>query len=77
MRQVLLSEILTKKQIEEVKEYVYNQTEKGLKPFDTEFINGLKALLNQWEKDLLLKEVLPDYLAYVVAHIIHKKGGGK
>lgn len=77
MRQVLLSEILTKKQIEEFKEYVYNQTEKGLKPLDTEFIKGLKSLFGQWEEDLLAKEILPDYLAYAVAHIIYKKGGGK
>lgn len=75
MRQVALGDILTKEQIEELRKYVNSQLKKGLKPLDTEFTNGLKVLFNQWKDDLLSKEVLPDYLAYVVAYMISRRGG--
>lgn len=72
MRQVALNEILTKEQIKELEKYIDSQRKKGLEPLDTEFIKGLKMLFGQWEKDLLAKEVLPDYLAYAVAHLISR-----
>lgn len=70
MTDVRLKEILTEEQREELTKHINSQLRKGLKPLDIEFINSLKELFNQWEDDLILVGILPDYLAYIVAYKI-------
>lgn len=70
IKYVSLEEILTEKQYDEFKKHIKIQFKKGLKPLDIEFINSLKELFNQWEDDLILVGILPDYLAYIVAYKI-------
>lgn len=71
-RQATIEQILTKPQLKELKRLIIENKKKGLKPLDTEYTNSLKELFKKYEKDLLAKEILPDYLAYAVAHLISK-----
>jgi hypothetical protein len=63
-----MDEILTKEQIKEVDEYVKTQRKAGVQPIDTEFIQGLKKLLDKYRDELVLKGVDSDYLAYALVN---------
>jgi hypothetical protein len=61
---IKIGDILTVKQIKEVKDYLLS------KDATTE---GLKEILKKHEKELLEKGVLPDYLAYYLWYALNIK----
>jgi hypothetical protein len=65
---IKIGDILTVKQIKEVKNYLLS------KDATTE---GLKEILKKHEKELLEKGVLPDYLAYYLWYALKTRYGEK
>lgn len=65
-----LGEILTEEQIEELIKLVKSKRE--VEPTSFEFTKELRELFKKYEKELLAKEIYPDYLAYAVAFALSK-----
>ncbi|MEM1543701.1 MAG: hypothetical protein QW795_03365 [Candidatus Bathyarchaeia archaeon] len=65
-----LGEILTSSQIKELKKLVKENIKSD--PTSHEFIMKLKEMFNKWRKELLSKEVEPDYLTYAFAYSLSK-----
>jgi hypothetical protein len=67
VEEVSLEEILTKEQLKELRNLVEEKKKKKVNPLSPEYTMQLKELFRKYEKELLKKGVLPDYLAYAVA----------
>lgn len=70
VRYLRLSEILTEDQIKELIRLV--KEKKKIEPTSFEFTTQLRELFKKYEKELLEKGILPDYLAYAVAFLLSK-----
>jgi hypothetical protein len=71
-REVGLEEILTKEQLKELKELVEEMKAKKVEPFSLEYTKRLRELLKKWEKELMEKEIHPDFLAYAISFKIYQ-----
>jgi hypothetical protein len=67
---VTLDIIFTKEQRKELKNFLIGK--KGTDPM--ELTEELKTLFRKWEKDLLEKGILPDYLAYAITYQLSRVG---
>lgn len=65
-----LGEILTSTQIKELKKLVKENIKSD--PTSHDFIMKLRELFDKWKKELLSKEVDPNYLAYAFAYSLSK-----
>lgn len=69
-RALSLQEIFTKEQRKELKKFLKDK--KDIPPL--ELSRELKPLFKKWEKDLLAKGILPDFLAYAFAYQLSRVG---
>jgi len=72
MKKVPISEIFNKEQAKELKNILEEAKRKNLDPL--ELTDVFKQTFAKWEKDLLEREILPDYLAYAFAYTLSKSG---
>ncbi len=70
MRHISLDEIFDKEQRKKLKKFL--KEHKGEDPM--ELTGKFKEMFREWEKDLLKKGILPDYLAYAFAYQLSKFG---
>ena len=65
-----ISAILTKEQMKEVKKQIEINKKKKLNPTDAEYTRTLREMFRKWDKELMEKGVLPDFLAYWMSYKI-------
>lgn len=69
-KEATLGSLLSDEQVGEVSAYVEGY--RGADYLDHAFTDGLRAILKQWEGELLLQGVMPEFLAYAVAFALHQ-----
>lgn len=65
-----ISAILTKEQMKEVKKQIEENKKRKLNPTDSEYTRTLREMFRKWDKQLMEKGVLPDFLAYWMSYKI-------
>jgi hypothetical protein len=73
MINIRIENILTKKQIKEVTDYINKQAKAGYRVTDTQVITGLKEILHKWQDELVIKDIDSDFLAYAIVYESSKR----